>query len=311
MSDIIYNPPATGGGGGQNPTPSVIPYNNGSSNFSDSNIATDVNNYIGTYTNHGTGDPFGWFIDFNNNIIQLGDISAIFDTTLLTIDSNTQQINTYHYGYIGLSLNFLNNGYSIGDFGALNNGSYINIADNGRYIYLVAGENSNGNALLIDELNGITKTIYAGNEKGLRFDYLHDTYLISTGIYSSLFIEDHIGTYSSILLTNTQNDDRGLTMTFDNHINDTNYNLTLGSSANGTGLNLQFNPDSNVDIIQLNTRGGGNTLTLDDISNKMTFTTSTLNFVGGSLTDTTIVTPVGRNLKVTINGTTYHIPLYN
>jgi len=265
----------------------------------------DFNKLIQTSNDNGL---IGLKLDFVTDLYSFADFDSASSGTSFYIDVANSTIYTQHSGQQeGLFFDFVNDYFQIGDFAGTNNGTYLNIDDDNKYINFIA----NPIEFIIDGLNGITKTTFNGNEVGLRFDYNNNNYSINTGIYSNLYIEDHIGTYSYITLSNQQSDDRGLSMSFDNHLNDTNYNLTLGSSANGTGLNLQFNPDSNVDFIQLSTRGGGNILTLDDISNKMSFTTNKLNFVGASLTDTTIVTPVGRNLKVTINGTNYHIPLYN
>jgi len=232
MSDIIYTPPASGGGG-LNPTPSVIPYNNGSSNFSDSNIATDVNNYIGTYTNHGIGDTFGWLVDFSNSLIQLGDISGIYQTTLLTIDSNLSQIVTYNYGFRGINLDFSVELYSFGDFNSI----------------------SSGTSFYIDELNSTMYTKHSGQQEGLFFDFVNDYFQIgdfgSTNNGTYLTIDDD----NQFIASYTNGNLKGLSLDFLNE----QYSLgDYNAISYGNYITINNTGDNEVVICankQLNIKG--------------------------------------------------------
>ena len=80
--------------------------------------------------------------------------------------------------------------------------------------------------------------------------------------------------------------------------------------GNDIGLNLDF-ANSVFTFGDYNNFFSGTSFIIDDSTQKMTFNTEFLNFVGASLINAAAVTPVGKNLLVTINGTQYHIPLYN
>ena len=308
MSDIIYTPPASGGGGGgQNPTPNYIPLNNGTSNFIDSNIFNDFNNYLYTISYNNAR---GLKIDFANQLYFLGDFDYNNNGTSLILDDNFNNIRTNIGGNnIGLNLDFANEFYYLGDFNIIGNGAYIKIDNAGEFILLNASD-THQIQLFINDNSQFIKTKYQGNDRGLLLDFANNQYQINSGVYSYLLIQDVISNFSSIRLINDQNDDRGLNMFYDNTNNDVNYSIWLGSSANASGLNIYYDPDNSADKIQLLTHGGLNQLILDDDSNKMTFTTNSLNFVGASLTDGATVIPASRNLIVTINGTPYRIPLY-
>ena len=103
MSDIIYTPPASNGGGTTiNPTNNYIPVRDNATTFVDSLIFNDnSNNLLQSFINagqfgfylNGTTNQYiigqynnvaGLFIDLQNQIYSLGDI-----------DNNTNYINIY------------------------------------------------------------------------------------------------------------------------------------------------------------------------------------------------------------------------
>jgi hypothetical protein len=237
MSDIIYTPPASGGGG-TNPTNNIIPVNK-SGVFQDSSI---VDNAGVTSTNQGqgTGDPFGWYVDFNNYLVNIGDVS------------------------------FLNNG-----------------------IYLS-----------IDDYGGVLQTYYSGQIRGLILDFNSNIYYLGNQNQSNIQLIDQANNYNFLTYLNGQGYGINTLLT-------STRNETYLGDFDGNYTNDRIVINGTQKSIKLTTNNFATEFLIDGGSDKLTFTANFLNFVGTSLTDSTIVTPAGRNLKVTINGTTYHIPLYN
>lgn len=236
MSDIIYTPPATGGGGGTtiNPTNNVIPVRSNATTFVDSYL---INTPFELYTNYG-GLAIGLDINFLGKICYLGDYGNEYNNTLLATDFQNDIIFTQYFGnQIGLKLDFAGKIYNLGDFDVV----------------------FNGNALIINDANENIYTINQGQQKGLNLDFAGNIYNLGDyqGFISNTYLSIDVSNQTVLLSTNTT------------------------------------------------------TFLIDGISDKLTFITNALNFVGTSLTDGATVIPVNKNLLVTINGTQYHIPLYN
>ena len=87
MSDIIYTPPASGGGGTTiNPTNDFIPVRSNATTFVDSFILNDsVGQVLFTTFNLG-GDVCGIYIDNLNKLFGLGDFGFTNNGTYLKID---------------------------------------------------------------------------------------------------------------------------------------------------------------------------------------------------------------------------------
>jgi hypothetical protein len=349
MSDIIYTPPATGGGGGQNPTANYIPLNNGTSSFVDS----DLLNFSGElYTNYG-GLAIGFDINFAGKVCYLGDYGNEYNNTLLATDFQNDTIYTQYLGsQRGLKLDFVNDLYQFGDYNSYNSGTsfYINVLNSTIYTqhsgqqeglffdfvndYFQIGDfagTNNGTYITIDDDNLSILSYGQGNPKGLKLDFANEIYYLgdfnNLANYTLLQLND--GT-KSVFLGNIQADTSGFKYTYLGNGSSNFFQIESGCSPDGIGLYLQYsvNPNDdylfltsnyNLDIIsfnngyiQLNSYGTNtNSILLDPVSDKITFSTNNLNYVGTSLTDGATVIPVNKNLLVTINGTQYHIPLYN
>lgn len=263
MSDILYNPPASGNGG-QNPTPNYIPLNNGTSNFIDSNIFNDFNNILYTIFN---GSRRGLKIDYPNQSYYLGDFDYNYNNTTLIVDDNVEKIRTTQAGGdIGLNLDFNNGFYYFGDFNGINNKTVLKIIDFNKSIFLgsLDGDNTGFNYYRIADTNQNSCWLGLGD------------------------LADQYGFYFQITDTPTN----------DFLIVNSNFNAGIYSQNNG-----------HLELTSYGTNN--NTILLDPFSDKITFATNALNYIGTSLTDGAAVTPVGKNLLVTINGAQYHIPLYN
>jgi hypothetical protein len=306
MSDIIYTPPASGGGTTINPTNDFIPVRSNATTFVDSNIYNQVGNFL--YTTF-LGIDAGFYLDYSNGLYSFGDYNNVNSGTSFYIDDTNSTIYTQHSGQQeGLFFDFVNDYFSIGDFGNTNNGTYLKIDDDNLYI----------------------TTFYQGNPLGLKLEFQNKYYQLgdfANGLnYNYLIIDD---LNNNIFLGNGNNDPTGLIYQYLNNSNDCY--VALGSPADNIGfscyydtatlVNSYLNLNSYYYLYLSSSNNATTTITafgtnqnqfqLDPASDKMTFTTNNLNYVGTSLTDTNIVAPLGRNLLVTINGTTYHIPLYN
>ena len=152
MSDIIYTPPTSGGGGTTiNPTNEFIPVRSNSTTFVDSFIlSSSASQNIFTSPNLGS-DVYGWYIDYAQNICVLGDYGFFVDGTMLITDNNNQVIKTQNQGNaIGLDLDFTANLFKFGDFNSV----------------------SSGTSFCIDQFNSLIYTQHSGQQEGLFFDFV-------------------------------------------------------------------------------------------------------------------------------------------
>jgi hypothetical protein len=255
------------------------------------------------------GNEIGLKLDFTQQLYSFGDFNSVSSGVSFYIDEANSTIYTQHSGQQeGLFFDFVNDYFSIGDFGNTNNGTYLKIDD--------------------DNLN--INTFYAGNNIGLNLVFANSYYQLgdfgNLVNYNYLIIDD---LNNSIFLGNGKGDQSGLKYQYYNSSNDCL--ISLGSSSDGIGFGCNFDTatitnsflylNSYYDLILSSSNNASTTilafgtntnqLVLDPSSDKMSFTTNNLNFVGASLIDANIVAPVAKNLLVTINGTIYHIPLYN
>ena len=201
----------------------------------------------------------------------------------------------------GLKLDFTNDYFQIGDFAGTNNGTYLIIDDDNQFIQSYNQKNeiglklnfpnkyyqlgdydnvNNGSAFHIDDTNRSIFTSTQGAQQGIILDFLNGTYYFgnTNGVNQLVF--------------------------------ELNRFTSLGD-YNGLGSETIITLDDVNKYINLTTNSATTSFLIDGGSDKMTFTTNSLNYVGTSLTDGATVVPVNKNLLVTINGTTYHIPLYN
>jgi hypothetical protein len=152
-----------GGGGGQNPSANIIPLNNGTSSFVDSNIENDANNYLKTSVNPTSGDYFGLFIDFGNYIATLGDINFGYGTKLQVNDNNKTIFTSSQGNDIGLKLDFANNIFQFGDWNGTSNNTYIEVDDSNEQIKFKAN-----NILVFQGANLLESALLNYTEKNIK-----------------------------------------------------------------------------------------------------------------------------------------------
>ena len=124
MSDIIYTPPASSGGGTTiNPTNNYIPVRHNATTFIDSKIY-DNGTLLST-------NAYGFYIDFDYQQITIGDYDYNYNGTNLFIDDTNQYIVTQNQGsQKGIKLDFTTDIYYFGDFNGIISGCYLKMDQN-------------------------------------------------------------------------------------------------------------------------------------------------------------------------------------
>lgn len=148
MSDIIYTPPASGGGGTTiNPTNNFIPKRSNATTFVDS-VLENGSDYL--YSNYGGFTGLG--LDFANFTSYLGDWNNLINGTTLVVNDQTNEIYTKFSGLVnGFALNF---GASSYVFGHLGSNTILNMDYNNQYAQIqVLGIPY----FFADRLNGFTQ----------------------------------------------------------------------------------------------------------------------------------------------------------
>ena len=216
MSDIIYTPPASGGGGTTiNPTDNFIPVRLNATTFVDSNIFNQVGNFLGTYF---LGNGAGFYLDYSNGLYQFGDYSIANQGTLLNVDDTNQVIITQNQGNdIGLNLDFLNNQFSLGDYNVLANGISLTIDDNNQFI--ISRDAGNDIGIFIDFAN---TSYYFGDFNGIN----NSTYIfIKDGIQTIQFFTENLDFNGSALQSTTSSGASGRYLVIT--LNGTQYKIAL------------------------------------------------------------------------------------
>lgn len=182
MSDIIYTPPASGGGGTTiNPTNNFLPKRSNATTFVNS-VLENGSNYL--YSNYGGYTGLG--LDFLNFVSYLGDWNNLINGTTLVVNDQTGNIYTKFNGsVIGFNLDFANLTYQFGDN---NNNLLVNLNNN-----TVGLSVSGGVFAEVDGTNLIG--YYGGTACTFRYDV--------NNFFSS--IGDHNGNNNSTFISNDDN----------------------------------------------------------------------------------------------------------
>ena len=263
MSDIIFTPPVSGGGGTTiNPTNKYIPVRSNATTFIDSFLQNDIT-FLKTI--YGIKNV-GLFCDFANKNYKFGSYNADSITYLEVDDAGYEVKTTLQNQSAGFYAN--NNGgidARLGDYFFQNFGTMIQVLDANKVIrtwcsfqqnglkldfntnnYLFGDFNnvSNGTSLTIDNGNSLIRTYFNAIRKGLQLDNTNEQFAIgdfdavTNGNY---IIVDNSGVEEVIICANKQLNIKG------NFI-----------QANGTKTyaneNLQVKaPDGNIYFIPLYT----------------------------------------------------------
>ena len=319
MSDIIYTPPASGGGGTTiNPTNDFIPVRFNATSFKDSFLRNTTTALESQYI----GVKKGIYLNFANQLYSLGDYNLATNGTMLVVDENNETISTKNINEPkGLLFDYNGAVYKFGDFNNYNNGSSLIINDTTQNIY----------------------TSYNGFGLGISLDFVNSTYSLGVSGSNSLFI-DASNQYVSInvggsqyLLLDKLNESatffdyaagNGIefsspSKTFYSIIGNENIlyaNYGSGFIQLGKGT-LQLTCDYLTGIMRMGDAtgvGNSNELTIDDINKEIIIYTNggiikndcdTLEFNGASLQSNTSGGNSGEHLVITLNGNQYKIKL--
>lgn len=311
MSDIIYTPPASGGGGTTiNPTNNFIPVRSNATTFVDSFIFNDNSSNLAYSSPNLGGDVYGWYVDFTTGYTILGDFGGIFDGLTFNVDSDTSSIYSRKNGNdIGLNLDFANDTYKLGDYSGLNNGINLNI----------------------DDANNLIIASNGTNQSGMQLEFANRYYFFgnwNSGNLMRLYIDD---LNKFLLLGSSNGDGSGYSYSYTGNGINNDFNMFLGCNPDGAGIyisdDLGTGGFGNVDIFSLgvirlfsnNNQGTEiyangttqNNIILNPASDKMTFTTGALSFQGAGLQSPTAGGSAGQHLVITLNGIQYKIALLN
>jgi len=272
---------------------------------------TTGGNSKGIYCNFNGGDYFfgdatdllGLSVNLTNNRFILGDVSYVYNGTNLYIDDVSQIIKTINNNAdVGLYLDFVNNSFYLGLFGA----SPTNIVG---FSY----DNATGNVYYgdvqgyltqqyfdVDLSNDLIKTVKSGVDKGLYLDFANNQYkfgdpindfgfIVYDGANKSTYIGDYNYSYGGTSL----------------RVEDHNGTITTFFAGNNDGINLDFVTESykfgkiGVSYIEINQQASEVLLEIG----------------GGGLNISNITTAgsagsIAGYFEVIINGTNRKIPYY-
>jgi hypothetical protein len=334
MSDVIYTPPASGGGGTTiNPTNNFIPLRSNATTFIDSNIENIQDNYLRTKYN---SFPTGIYIDFPNNNYQFGEFTGnilgqialqIVPNSLnftdvytginfftinninstgninFTIDADTSIIKTIsNYNDIGLKLDFLNAEYYLGDFLYQNNGTRLEVLDS---IEVIRTKWQNYDlGIYLDMPNRIiTIGDINGDFNGTKI-YVDDINRNISTHGSGLFLDfaNQLYQFGDFYYSNNGN-------SF--WIDDLNNLMRTYSSGNRNGLQFDFGAKT-YSLGDFDTINNGTAIFIEDNNENITFRSNNqITFQGNNLQDNNPRTYSGRNIVVkSPSGGTFYLPLY-
>lgn len=273
MSDIIYTPPASSGGGTTiNPTNNFIPVRDNATTFVDSFILNDSLGQVLFTTFNLGGDVCGIYIDNPNKLFALGDFGLTNNGTYLSIDDTNQLITTFSSGFSsGLKIDYPNATAYLGDYDNLYNGTKF----------------------IVDYLNDYIVTKWSNNDIGLKLDFANNEYFF--GDYNNI-------TNGAVLICSVINQTIFTRTSVGNPLgiktDFLNNQFALGD-FDGINNSTFVNVSDTAKQIRLYTSGG-----------EIGFDCDLLNF-NGVLTSGSASGSSGQHLQVTINGTPYVIALLN
>lgn len=312
MSDIIYTPPASGGGGTTiNPTDNFIPKRSNATTFVDS-VLENGSNYL--YSNYGGYTGLG--LDFLNFVSYLGDWNNLINGTTLVVNDATSNIFTKYNGFVqGINLDFTINTYL---FGNISNGSLVIDANNQNVSINVGG----AQYLFLDKLNEIGTFFDYANGYGLEFSSINKTFFLNVGT-SNVISADYgvsgnldIGTNQAKIICETANsivkigdvDAIGNGTIF--FVDDSNKKIGSFTGGNDDGILIDF-LNARYYFGDFNYLNNGTHLFIADNPKAIYFYTEILNFNGASLQSNTSGGNSGEHLVIELNGNPYKIKLEN
>jgi len=133
MSDIIYTPPASSGGGTTiNPTNTYIPVRTNATTFADSVLQCVPNTFVSSVRS-GIGLGFAVSFTATTSETYIGDFNNLIDSKFIRVQNDTTTSRIYSSN-AGFYLDFNSKTYSFGDYNGTNNNNKLIISDSSNYI---------------------------------------------------------------------------------------------------------------------------------------------------------------------------------
>jgi hypothetical protein len=276
MSDIIYTPPASGGGTTINSNNNFIPVRQNATTFVDSLLFSTTTILKSVFS----GFDRGLYFDYLNNLFFYGTTSS----GMSYINNANQEVSLLSNSQIYANLDGVNN---VGYFGGA--GARLNFNGNSNICNIGDGNgNFNGTYLEVDDLNQLIRT----NLTGLKLDILNKEYWL--GDYNSIGVGTHlkIDDLNQFIATYNNGNSSGISLDF------INVDYFLGDFS-GIQFGTHIRVKDGTKQIVLFTSGGE------------IYTEADLLTFSGALTSGSASGSSGQHLQVTINGTPYKIKLEN
>lgn len=251
------------------------------------NATTFINSNIYDDTNITKTASSGFRFNYAAQQFLFGDYTNGGNGTSLFINDASSLIETQQNSFgLGLSIDFANNIYKLGDFNGLTSASTLTVDDSTSSISLVVNGPAAATTNIL--LNGTTGVTTLTNNSHLIGGSTNSTYL-------------SINDTNEVIETTYASASLGLKLSMSDR------RFTLGDTGANNGAKVFVN-----DIARQTTLFAGNlnntSLKLDD--NAQTIQIDAPNIIINGTTNNTVWTSQIRFLEVTINGVAYNIPLW-
>jgi small nuclear ribonucleoprotein (snRNP)-like protein len=317
MSDIIYTPPASGGGTTINPTNNFIPVRSNATTFVDSILQCVPNSFVQSVRS-GVGLGISTSFTLTTAETYIGDFNNLIDSKFIKVQNDTVTSRIYSSNS-GFYLDFNSITYRFGDYNFVNNGIYLNVDDQNKQVSF-----TNNN-----------------NIEGLFIDYANDIYQFGNIAGKSRFIIDNINQFASIEIASiiyfradkinnyVQMGDGAAFVycnfsanfvdigDFSSSFNGTMFSVDVNNEQivtrnNGQdkGIYIEFT-NTNYYLGDFNGIDKNTFLYIEDGNETIHFYTKILDFNGASLQSNTSGGNSGEHLVITLNGNQYKIKLEN
>ena len=317
MSDIIYTPPASGGGGTTiNPTNDFIPVRFNATSFKDSFLRNTTTALESQYI----GVKKGIYLNFANQLYSLGDYNLATNGTMLVVDENNETISTKNINEPkGLLFDYNGAVYKFGDFNNYNNGSSLIIDDTTNEIYtkfngLVSGFALNfaANSYSFGDIGTGTTFLMDSNNQYAAIQINSIYYFLADRVNSYVQMGEGRTLVSCNLASNfiDLGDVSGIGNQTTFTVDDNNEIIVSRNNGNDKGILIDF-ANTRYYFGDFNGINKTTYLYIEDPNQTIHFYTDVLDFNGASLQSGSSSGSSGQHLVITLNGSQYKIDLKN
>lgn len=317
MSDIIYTPPASGGGGTTiNPTNDFIPFRFNATSFKDSFLRNTTTALESQYI----GVKKGIYLNFANQLYSLGDYNSATNGTMLVVDENNETISTKNINELkGLLFDYNGAVYKFGDFNNYNNGSSLIIDDTTNEIYtkfngLVSGFALNfaANSYSFGDIGTGSTFVMDSNNQYAAIQINSIYYFLADRVNSYVQMGDQAALVYCNFASNVINlgDVNNVANYVEFSINDSQDKIVSRKTGNEKGILIDF-ANTNYFFGDFNGYNKNTYIYIEDGNQTIHFNTEALDFNGPTLQSGSSGGSSGQHLVITLNGIQYKIDLKN